>query len=641
MKKLFSLSILLLVALLSAASIVDPRWGTPAYVTPGGAFNITLDAAVAIKSVALAAPGLEKPIELNYATSGNVITAKVPPGTPLGVYDLVINEGELYEPKAVWVGNVTGPLRIIQLTDIHVGVELDMASLYRLIHGALVASGGPYDVVFFTGDLADVGGQVWHYTLFTKYAATIPKPVFAIPGNHDHAGDDPLTNYQKFVGRPVWYRVIGPYLIIGLDSGFDGYLRDDQVKMYEEVLKRYPDKVKIVLIHHPPFYLQDSYVVETYRGPQDVDRLNKDPTGRRSYYIVYTSYLQNRPAFEKFLDLTIRYKVALVMAGHVHSGNSTIVINGTYFVTTRTLGGSIDTSHGFRTYVVYPDGRVEVDKELWTFKNFTVLTWGTKAAQIYAESSLLPPTITIDLPGEFAGLKVFNGTAELVKAERHPLGKYTRYTLKIAGKRLWLALGDYQPSPTVEVVRILPRSPTPGDVVTVTIRATDPNVGVPFITVNGQRILASYLEEQPVYIYKFKYTAPTTLQAAAPSGKPLSLQIGQPTTTTPPTPTPPPTTTTTPQTTTVTTTPSATPTATPTTQTATSPTATPSATAPPATTQPTPAPTAAATATPAPSYQPSAFPVEAVILLVIAVAGAAVIAVTARKKPTSEEAKTR
>ncbi|MEM1599107.1 MAG: metallophosphoesterase, partial [Pyrobaculum sp.] len=80
MKKLFSLSILLLVALLSAASIVDPRWGTPAYVTPGGAFNITLDAAVAIKSVALAAPGLEKPIELNYATSGNVITAKVPPG---------------------------------------------------------------------------------------------------------------------------------------------------------------------------------------------------------------------------------------------------------------------------------------------------------------------------------------------------------------------------------------------------------------------------------------------------------------------------------------------------------------------------------------------------------------------------------
>jgi hypothetical protein len=49
------------------------------------------------------------------------------------------------------------------------------------------------------------------------------------------------------------------------------------------------------------------------------------------------------------------------MSGHVHGGNSTIVINGTYFVTTRTMGGAIDTSHGFRTYVVYPNCTIKID----------------------------------------------------------------------------------------------------------------------------------------------------------------------------------------------------------------------------------------------------------------------------------------
>jgi hypothetical protein len=314
--------------------------------------------------------------------------------------------------------------------------------------------------------------------------------------------------------------VVGPYLIIGLDTGFDGYLTNEQVKFYESVLARHPDKVKIVLMHHPPFYLQNSYVVETYRGPQDIDRLSRDPTGRRPYYLVYTSHLQNRAGFEKFLNLTFRYRVAVVMSGHVHGGNSTIIINGTYFVTTRTLGGSIDTSHGFRTYVVFPNGTVKVDPEVWTYKKFAVATWGSKAAQIYIDSDMVSGTLAVDLPGDYAGLKTFNGTAELVKAEKHPLGKYTRYVLKLSGRPIWVVVGEYAPAPKITVERILPRSPTPGDLVTVTIRAEDPNVGIPFLIVNETRVLASYLEEQPAYLYKFKYKAPTTVPIQAPGGNP-------------------------------------------------------------------------------------------------------------------------
>jgi len=632
------LLLFLATALVFSASLVDPRWAVPAYVTPGGTFNATFDGPVVVKAAELAAPGVG-PIRLEVvSTSGAVATLRVPPGTPLGLYDLVINGGEVYEPKAVWVGNVTGPLRIIQLTDVHVGVELDMASVYRLIHGVLVASSGPYDVIFFTGDLADVGGQVWHYALFVRYASMATKPVFAIPGNHDHAGDDPLVNYRRFIGPPVWYRVVGPYLIIGLDSGHDGFLTDVQVKFYEEVLKRYPDKVKIVLVHHPPFYLRDSYIVETYRGPQDVDRLNRDPTGRGSYYIIYQSYLQNRPAYEKFLDLTIRYKVALVMAGHVHGGNSTIVINGTYFVTTRTLGGSIDTSHGFRTYVVYPDGRVEIGRETWTYKNFAVATWGSRAAQLYIDSEFVGGVVAVDLPGNYTGVRALQGDAKLLDAEVHPMGKYARYTIAVSGRPVWLAVGDYAPAPTVRVEKITPRSPTPGDLVTINFRAEDPAVGVPFIVVNGTRVFASYLEEQPVYIYKFKYSKPVQLSAAAPGGQPLTVQIGTPTAT--PTPTQ-----TTPQATATATTPAPTPTPQPatttppavsTTQTATTPQATqpsPTASTPlPTATVTSPTPTQAPAPSPTLQPQPAGFPAEVVALIVIAIVGAVVVAALARRR---------
>ncbi|MFN3803457.1 MAG: metallophosphoesterase family protein [Pyrobaculum sp.] len=585
-----------LLAALVFPSIVDPRWAVPTYVEPGGWFNITLSEPTAVKSVSLTAPGVA-PISLEYVTDGATIRAKVPTGVKPGLYDLVVN-GELYEPKAVWVGNISRPLKIIQLTDAHMGVELDMASVYRLIHAVLVASSGPYDVVLFTGDQVDVGGQIWHYQLFVKYATLITKPTFVIPGNHEYAGDEALANYRRFVGPPLWYRVVGPYLLVGLSSGFNGFLTDDVVEFYENVLRRYPDKVKIVLVHHPPFYMRDGFMEEIYRGPQDVDRLNQDPTGRRSYYLVYTSYLQNRRTYERFLDVTIRYGVALVVSGHVHSGNSTVLINGTYFVTSRTLGGSIDTSHGFRTYAVYPDGRVEVGREVWTHKSFAVITWGFKAAQIYTNSEFIKGEISIDLPPNLDGVKALQGSAELVNTLRHPLGKYDRYVFRTSGTPIWLVLGSYDPSPVVKIERILPRSPTPGDVVTVNIRADDSQVGIPFLTINGSRVLASYLEEQPVYIYRFQYRGPTALEITPPGGRPQVVQIGQiatPTVTTPP-----------PQ--------------------------TPTTTSPQVETRPvetTPVPTEAATS-PIAVPQPQTFPIEAVAILALLIVGV-IVALLRRK----------
>jgi cytoskeletal protein RodZ len=190
-------------------------------------------------------------------------------------------------------------------------------------------------------------------------------------------------------------------------------------------------------------------------------------------------------------------------------------------------------------------------------------------------------------------------------------------------------VGEYAPAPKITVERILPRSPTPGDVVTLTIRAEDPNVGIPFLVINGTRVLASYLEEQPAYLYRFTYKSPTTVPIQAPGGTPITIQIGQPTTTqttpavTTPTVATPPTTTPTPTA----------PTPTPTPTTAPTPTPTPSPTGAVSASTPTAAtPTVTSSVVTAAPAAPSGLPVEVVASVVIAVVGAVVLALLARKK---------
>jgi hypothetical protein len=60
---------------------------------------------------------------------------------------------------------------------------------------------------------------------------------------------------------------------------------------------KHPDKVKVVLVHHLPFYLLNSYVVESYRGPQDVDRPNKtQPAGGPTTSSTLATYRTDPPS---------------------------------------------------------------------------------------------------------------------------------------------------------------------------------------------------------------------------------------------------------------------------------------------------------------------------------------------------------
>lgn len=143
--------------------------------------------------------------------------------------------------------------------------------------------------------------------------------------------------------------------------------------------------------------------------------------------------------------------------------------------------------------------------------------------------------LTIDLPGLYRGFLVHNGSAQLLEVKTHPLDKYHRYVIKVSKTPFWFTVGEFSPAPVITVERIIPRSPELGDIVTIIARAEDLNIGVPFIYIDGKRVLASYVEERPVYFYRFKYDGPRTIELIAPGGRPQLIEIRGPAT---PQPTP-------------------------------------------------------------------------------------------------------
>ena len=160
----------------------------------------------------------------------------------------------------------------------------------------------------------------------------------------------------------------------------------------------------------------------------------------------------------------------------------------------------------------------------------------------------------------------------------------------------WFTVGEFSPAPVITVERVIPRSPELGDIVTIIARAEDLNIGVPFIYIDGKRVLASYVEERPVYFYRFEYDGPRTIELIAPGGRPPSSEA-QRLRCPPPSPTIPATTPATP-TQTTTPTPTQTPTTTPIIET----------------------PTAA-----------TGIPLEVLVLLTIAAVGAVVVALARRR----------
>jgi len=146
-------------------------------------------------------------------------------------------------------------LRIVQISDPHLGPWQSVASLKRII--AALLEHEP-DLVLLTGDFLTMEGQGTPGALGDALAplATIAERCFAIFGNHDHEAPDEvrsalerngitlLVDQQALISTPI-----GPVQLIGAD--YVGRGRDEHLKRLLERYPRVTDHHRLLLLHDP------------------------------------------------------------------------------------------------------------------------------------------------------------------------------------------------------------------------------------------------------------------------------------------------------------------------------------------------------------------------------------------------------
>jgi predicted MPP superfamily phosphohydrolase len=240
-------------------------------------------------------------------------------------------------------------LRVMHVSDIHLVTPLTPlgTSYHHLLSAILLANALDVDLVINTGDTADHPGAVDEYAYYVKVLQYLRKPVLTVPGNHDGAGIPPELYrkvYGRYVGSPYWFRRLGPYLIVGLDSVL-GYADSSQLDLLEKVLRENSDaRVRIVALHYPLF-----------RGGFRGNVSSADYTNH-----LYSSWANVPELARRFLNIVDSYNVTLVLAGHIHSDGYAVYNGKTVFVTTVTLGGSRSYYNGYRIVDLYSNGTVRV-----------------------------------------------------------------------------------------------------------------------------------------------------------------------------------------------------------------------------------------------------------------------------------------
>ena len=147
------------------------------------------------------------------------------------------------------------PLRIVQLTDTHLGPWQSVSRLRRRI--AQLVERDP-DLITLTGDYLTMESMGTPGCLVRALAPLVPLAdrCVAIFGNHDHEAPEHVRDAMKELGirlliddEACFETAAGPVQIIGSD-----YLSQDHAKHLAALLERYPRReahLRLLLLHDP------------------------------------------------------------------------------------------------------------------------------------------------------------------------------------------------------------------------------------------------------------------------------------------------------------------------------------------------------------------------------------------------------
>jgi len=147
------------------------------------------------------------------------------------------------------------PLRIVQITDPHLGPLMSVERLQRICRRAVERDP---DLILLTGDFMTMESQADPQILEDGLAplAAAPGKVFACFGNHDHEAPHIVRRALAAHGitllvdeEAVAETPIGPVQIVGADFHFRR--RAEHLRALSERFPRRPDHLRVVLLHDP------------------------------------------------------------------------------------------------------------------------------------------------------------------------------------------------------------------------------------------------------------------------------------------------------------------------------------------------------------------------------------------------------
>ena len=266
-------------------------------------------------------------------------------------------EGELInytQPRSVWVlQEWPKRLRIGHITDTHLpyGADVLARSVYEL---NLLRP----DMIILTGDVVDVETLASAWIYLQRIMDWLEVPSYILPGNHDYAGAN-STNYQRFCGTLHYAAEIGSFLLIALDCTNAGYVVKSQLQWAESVLRKHPNKVKIVGLHYPLFSRGDGGNITG--SWKEINQLEK---------YMYSSWAEHPDEAREFLRLVEEYDIRLILAGHIHRDVIYVYNNKHHFVTTSTAGGSLPPGFYYCSRLIEIDTNGNVYYDAYAQKKF-------------------------------------------------------------------------------------------------------------------------------------------------------------------------------------------------------------------------------------------------------------------------------
>lgn len=352
-----------------------PTPGLPEPVLDGGVFNVTvkidsnvvwLDAVVYSEVTRVTATLLNA--EYDDVKGLWNLQYKLPSGLGEGAYNLNITYKSstngsaevLTQPRSLWIlPSWPETLEILVCGDVKVNGIPYWRELVR--EANLIDP----DLIIFLGDLVNIPTIRSEWIKFLEPFNLILDPIYMIPGNHEYSSIGNAEFYERIIGPVNYSVVIGDFLLIGLDTDLDGWIRMDRLKWIEKILMKYRDKTKIIFFHHPLF---DPKIKSLESGYFNISSWTDF-----DYFIenglIYSeegSWISHLNEARELFRLIIEYDVRLILSEHIHTDLNVIIENTNtgkkhYFISPAALAYDIPDYdlRGFKLIKISANGTVD------------------------------------------------------------------------------------------------------------------------------------------------------------------------------------------------------------------------------------------------------------------------------------------